>query len=111
AEGALDEGAVTVARDRHAVVVVIAAAGYPATPRKGDVITGLEAAEAVEGVRVFHAGTALDGERVVSAGGRVLGVTAVGASAREAKDRAYRAVRLVELDGMHYRSDIAKSAV
>ncbi|MCX6459218.1 MAG: phosphoribosylamine--glycine ligase [Actinobacteria bacterium] len=97
-----------------AVTVVVAAGGYPASPRSGDVITGLEAAGAVEGVRVFHAGTTHaveEADAIVATGGRVLAITARGASLAEARDRAYDAVKLIELDGSHYRSDIALAAV
>ena len=62
----------------HAVCVVLAAAGYPGTPRGGDAISGIEQAEAIEGVAVYHAGTRLEGGRVVTSGGRVLGVTGRG---------------------------------
>ena len=95
----------------HSVCVVLAAAGYPGTPRKGDTISGLEAAERIAGVRVFHAGTASDGGRVVSAGGRVLGVSAVGSSLQEAHQRAYRGVEQIGFEGMHFRGDIAQRAL
>ena len=94
------------------VTVVVAAEGYPASPRKGDVISGLEAAAKVEGVDIFHAGTALDAEgRFVSNGGRVLSVTAVGSDLAEARARAYDAIERITLDGSHYRTDIASKAL
>lgn len=97
--------------DDAAVTVVMAAGGYPAAPRRGDEITGLEEAGAVEGVTVLHAGTALDGGgRLVTAGGRVLDVTAVGGSLREARERAYRAAGHIAWPGVHYRRDIAATA-
>ena len=93
------------------VTVVVAAEGYPASPRKGDVISGLDAAAKVEGVDIIHAGTALDAEgRFVSNGGRVLSVTAVGSDLAEARARAYDAVGRITLDGSHYRTDIASKA-
>lgn len=107
--GDLAADAVTVPSDRHAVVVVLAAQGYPSKPRKGDAIKGLEEAAAVDGVRVFHAGTAQRDGTLVTAGGRVLGVCATGATPAEARTRAYRAVELIEFDGMQYRRDIATS--
>lgn len=96
--------------DRHAVVVVLASTGYPGRAQKGDVITGLSEAAAVADARVFHAGTRIEGDRVVTAGGRVLGVTATGASITEAKTRAYEAVRQISWEGMQFRKDIAISA-
>jgi phosphoribosylamine--glycine ligase len=95
-----------------AVCVVLAAEGYPGELRRGDVIEGLDAADQVEGVQVFHAGTAIDERgRWVTAGGRVLGVTARGASLRAAVDRAYRAVGCIRWRGMQYRKDIAHRAL
>ena len=95
----------------HAVCIVLAAANYPGTPRKGDVITGIDAAEALEGVRVFHAGTARSGSDVVTAGGRVLGVAARAGSLREAHSRAYAAVERVRFAGAQFRRDIAGRAL
>ncbi|MFW6691795.1 phosphoribosylamine--glycine ligase [Streptomyces sp. MAR4 CNX-425] len=98
--------------DDAAVTVVLAARDYPAQPRTGDVITGLDAAAGVsDDAYVLHAGTKLDDAgRVVSAGGRVLCVTAVGADLAVARDRAYEAIRHIGLDGAHYRGDIAARA-
>ncbi len=90
------------------VTVVLASRGYPESSSSGDVIAGLED---VEDAQVFHAGTARRGGRFVTAGGRVLGVTALGASAGEARDRAYAAVERIEFDGMQVRRDIAERAV
>jgi len=92
-----------------AVTVVIAAPGYPDAPRTGTVISGLDRAEAAGGL-VFHAGTALRGGELVSAGGRVLGVTALGAGADEARARAYAAVEAIAFEGSHHRRDIAENA-
>jgi len=69
-------------------------------------IDGLDAADGIDGVTVFHAGTRRDGDRVVTAGGRVLGVTAVGDDVAEARARAYRAVDEIHFEGAHYRRDI-----
>lgn len=94
-----------------AVTVVLAAAGYPESPRTGDPIAGLEAAAAVPGVEVFHAGTRGDADgAIVSAGGRVLSVTARGSDLHEARERAYAALDLISLEGAHYRRDIALAA-
>ena len=94
-----------------AVTVVLAAYGYPESPRTGDPIHGLAVAGSVEGVDVFHAGTATgpDGQ-ICSAGGRVLSVTAHGANLHQARDRAYTALELIDLEGARYRSDIAELA-
>ena len=97
--------------DDWAVTVVLASAGYPASSSKGDVISGLDRAAALEGVEVTHAGTARDGEDVVTAGGRVLNVTALGSGAAEARERAYEAAGLISFDGMQMRTDIAERAI
>jgi phosphoribosylamine--glycine ligase len=88
-----------------ALTVVMAAQGYPGTPQKGGAIAGVEAAEA-SGAKVFHAGTATAGGQLVAAGGRVLNVTARGASVREAQQRAYAAVDLIDAPDLFCRRDI-----
>lgn len=95
-----------------AVTVVVASHNYPATPRTGDPITGLDevAAEDAPHTYVLHAGTKRDGDAVVSAGGRVLSVTASGKDLTEARERAYRAVARIRLDGSQHRTDIAAKA-
>ena len=97
--------------DDWAVTVVLASAGYPASSSKGDVITGLEEAAAVEGVEVTHAGTARTNGGVVTAGGRVLNVTGLGPTAAEARRRAYDAAELIDFSGKQMRTDIAARAV
>lgn len=110
ARGQLDTSSLR-ASGEHAVCVVLAAAGYPDTPRTGDVISGLPDAAALSGVTVIHAGTRLDDAgNVVSAGGRVLGVTGQGATLKEAHTRAYRAVHRIDFSGLQYRRDIAGRA-
>jgi phosphoribosylamine--glycine ligase len=95
----------------HAVTVVVAAHNYPGTPRTGDPVSGLDEVEEVPTAYVLHAGTALDGNgELVSSGGRVLCVVATGADLAQARDRAYEAVRHVELEGSHHRGDIALRA-
>jgi phosphoribosylamine---glycine ligase len=91
-----------------AVTVVLASRGYPESASKGDRISGLED---VEGAEVFHAGTAAEDGGIVTAGGRVLGVTALGATPGEARDRAYGAAERIEFDGRQMRTDIAARAV
>ena len=97
--------------DRTCVCVVIASGGYPGKYEKGKPITGIEAAEEDPDVLVFHAGTAMHDGQLVSAGGRVLGVTALGDSYREALDRCYAAVAKIHFDGMVYRRDIGHRAL
>ena len=94
---------------RPALGVVIAASGYPDSPRKGDTVTGLPAPE--EDLRVFHSGTALSDGAAVTSGGRVLCVTALGDTIRMAQRRAYEAVERIRFDGMQYRRDIGFRAV
>ncbi len=95
--------------DDWAVTLVLASAGYPESSSKGDVISGLEAA--AELAEVTHAGTAEQGGEIVTAGGRVLSVTALGATPAAARDRAYDAASRIEFDGMQMRTDIAARAV
>jgi phosphoribosylamine--glycine ligase len=94
---------------RTALGVVVAAQGYPAAPRKGDVITGVPIG--TEDLQVFHAGTELADGQLRSSGGRVLCVTALGDSVRVAQQRALAAVQQVKLDGAHWRSDIGHRAI
>jgi len=97
---------------RVALGVVLAAANYPETPRKGDVIHGVEVGyDAPDDVHVFHAGTALQGKDVVTAGGRVLCVTALGDTTWAAQKRAYEAVDAIRFDGMQCRRDIGHRAI
>ncbi|MEU3710563.1 phosphoribosylamine--glycine ligase [Streptomyces catenulae] len=99
--------------DGAAVTVVIASHNYPGTPRTGDPIEGLAAVAEQDGPKayVLHAGTAQDASgAVLSAGGRVLSVTATGADLTAARDRAYRAVGRISLDGSQHRTDIARQA-
>ena len=94
---------------RVALGVVLAAHGYPQAPRKGDAITGLPAAQA--DAVVFHAGTVREDERVLTAGGRVLCVTVLADSVKQAQVRAYDVARGIHFDGMQYRRDIGHRAV
>jgi phosphoribosylamine--glycine ligase len=96
---------------RHAVCVVLASGGYPGAYRRGLPIDGIDAAEAREGVRVFHAGTAERDGKLVTAGGRVLGVTAAAGDLASAVARAYAAVADVSFEGMHFRRDIGRKGL
>ncbi len=96
---------------RPAVCVVMASGGYPGSYKKGIEISGIEEAESLGDVKVFHAGTALADGRLVTNGGRVLGVTALGDTIRAAKKRAYEAVSRIHFEGAHYRKDIADKAI
>ncbi|MBY0225659.1 MAG: phosphoribosylamine--glycine ligase [Hyphomicrobium sp.] len=97
--------------DDAALTVVFAAEGYPGTPKKGTEIRGLEAARAIEGVEIFHAGTkAVDG-RIVADGGRVLAVTARGRTVADAQARAYQAIDRIDWPGGFFRRDIGWRAL
>jgi phosphoribosylamine--glycine ligase len=89
------------------VGVVLASAGYPGAVEAGKEILGLEEAGKLEGVQLFHSGTALREGRVVTSGGRVLTVAALGSDLDEARHRAYEACSVIAFDGMQYRRDIA----
>jgi phosphoribosylamine--glycine ligase len=108
AAGRLGEAPELRWRADAAVTVVIAAEGYPARPVTGDVVEGLDAAAAVDGAWVLHAGTGLDADgRVVTTGGRVLSVVGTGRDLADARATAYEAVSRIRLRGGHHRSDIA----
>ncbi|HXZ54457.1 MAG TPA: phosphoribosylamine--glycine ligase [Burkholderiales bacterium] len=94
---------------RPALGVVIAASGYPDSPKKGDAVTGLSAAE--DDLRVFHSGTVIRNGTLVTSGGRVLCVTALGDTIRMAQRRAYEAVERIRFEGMQYRRDIGHRAL
>jgi phosphoribosylamine--glycine ligase len=96
---------------RPGVCVVMASQGYPGSYAKGKVITGLEEAAAMPGVKIFHAGTTLENGTVVTDGGRVLGVTALGDTLADAKRTAYEAVAKISFPGAFYRTDIAEKAL
>ncbi len=107
AQGRLDDVDPPRWRGGAAVTVVVAAEGYPEAPRKGDVVTGVDEADALEGVDVIHASTARTEQGLVTNGGRVLAVTAVGDDVADARQRAYAGVNLIHIDGAHHRTDIA----
>lgn len=110
AEGRLDEIELEW-RDEAALTVAMASKGYPGAYEKGTEIKGLDAAAAMEGVTIFHAATQRDGERMLANGGRVLNVTALGATIAEAQQRAYVAVKMIDWPGGFYRSDIGWRAI
>jgi phosphoribosylamine--glycine ligase len=97
--------------DKAAVCVVMASEGYPGEYRKGDAISGLENANRLDDVYVFHAGTSQKDGVCVTDGGRVLGVTALGDTVKAAIERAYQGVAKISWPGMQFRSDIGKKAV
>ncbi len=110
AEGRLAEVALPW-RDEACVCVVMASGGYPDAYEKGKPITGIEAAEALPGVTVFHAGTAMKDGAVCTNGGRVLGVTGRGPDLRATIARTYEAVSRIHFEGAYYRRDIAARAL
>ncbi len=109
ARGQLDPAMVQW-RPGFAVTVVLASGGYPGSYQKGLPITGIEEAEKLDDIVVFHAGTASKDGQLVTSGGRVLNVTATAATLDEALDKAYAAVKLIRFDGAHYRTDIGRRA-
>ena len=110
AEGRLDE--IKIEWDeRPAVCVVAASGGYPGKYATGVPIAGVDDADAMPNVKVFHSGTRLNGKTLVTDGGRVLGVTALGNTVADAQRRAYAAMEKIHFDGMHYRRDIAHQAL
>ena len=96
---------------RASVCVVMASKGYPGDYEKGKVIEGLQEVSRMDGVSVFHAGTALKDGQVVTNGGRVLGVTGLGEDIPKAIERTYRAVKKISWDGVYYRTDIGQKAL
>jgi len=105
AEGRLESSQLQWRREA-AACVVMAAAGYPGSPSKGDEITGIKDAEAIPGVTVFHAGTKLVDGSLVTGGGRVLSVCGQGSSLADAMATAYAGVKRISFAGMHFRTDI-----
>ena len=108
--GTLDQADVSW-DDDWAVSVVLTSAGYPGSYEKGKEITGIEAAEALEGVTVYHAGTKLEDGKLVTNGGRVLNVTAVADSFEGARELAYKACELIDFEGKTLRHDIGARAL
>jgi len=97
--------------DKWAVTVVLASAGYPKAYEKGKVITGIDAADALEDVKVYHAGTAMRDGQPVTSGGRVLNVTAMGDTIQAARELAYKACDLIKFEGKQNRTDIGLRAI
>ena len=110
AVGELDQRTCRIASDRL-VGVVLASRGYPESADSGRPIVGIDQAESIPGVAVYHAGTARRGDALVTAGGRVLTVVGRGADFAEAMARAYTGVLQISFEGMQYRRDIGKKAL
>ncbi len=110
ARGALEE-AVLLWHDKAAVCVVMASGGYPGSFQKGYPIQGLDMAAALDDLIVFHAGTTRREGMVVNNGGRVLGVTGLGTSVADAIDQAYRGIKMISWQDVHYRTDIGQKAL
>ncbi|KAB2719773.1 phosphoribosylamine--glycine ligase [Brucella intermedia] len=109
-DGKLDEVSLDW-KDQPALTVVLAAEGYPSNVKKGSVIRGLDKLEGIDGVKVFHAGTAQKDGNIIANGGRVLNVTAIADTVAEAQARAYEAVKRIDWPEGFYRSDIGWRAV
>ncbi len=97
--------------DQSALGVVLAAEGYPASPESGMEITGIDLADEMKNVKVFHSGTRMEDGKIKSSGGRVLCVTALGDSLNEAKDLAYEALGKIQMDKSQYRKDIGQKGI
>jgi phosphoribosylamine--glycine ligase len=97
--------------ERACVSVVCASKGYPGDYEKGKEIFGLDEAAKIEDIVVFHAGTRKQGDKIITSGGRVLGVTGLGGTIKEAIDRTYQAVAKINFEGMQYRKDIGYKAI
>ncbi len=107
-----DLGGLEISWDSSAAVcVVMASQGYPGAYEKGGIIQGLEEAERMEGVYIFHAGTTHEAGEYLTNGGRVLGVTGLGKGIKEAMETTYRAASKISWDGVHYRKDIGRKAL
>jgi phosphoribosylamine--glycine ligase len=109
-EGRVSDGDFRWSNDAS-VCVVLASGGYPGTIEVGKKVTGVEAADEIEGVKVFHAGTSTRDGQYFTSGGRVLGVTARAQTLSQAVSRAYAAAGEIHFDGMHFRKDIAGRAL
>lgn len=94
-----------------ACCIVAASGGYPGSYEKGKTITGIDKAEVLDDIAVFHAGTAVKNNQLMTNGGRVLGVTAVADDLQSALNKVYAAIKLIDFDGMHYRTDIGKNSL
>ena len=110
ARGSLDPSLVTLRSDRHAVVVVLAAEGYPTSPKAGALITGITEAELASGAVVHHAGTRRTQRGLEVSGGRVVAACGRGSSFDEARAMAYAAADAIAFEGKHYRRDIGSSS-
>jgi phosphoribosylamine---glycine ligase len=110
ATGRLTQSSIRINSD-SVVGVVLASRGYPESSESDRTIIGIDEAEALPGVSVYHAGTASRGGNIVTAGGRVLTVTGRGADFAEAISRAYAGVAKISFDGMQYRRDIGRRAL
>ncbi len=111
ARGKITPDVVTINQHKHAMCVVMAAAGYPSNPRRGDFIEGVDLADSLPGVTVYHAGTAWEDGHLVTNGGRVLGVTGVAPTLARARDAAYEGCRRITFAGAQYRPDIGFRAL
>lgn len=97
--------------NKFACCIVLASGGYPEKYQKGLPITGIERAEQLADIIVFHAGTKRDNKKLLTNGGRVLGVTAIADDLKSALDKAYSAIKLIHFEGMHYRTDIGRKTL
>ncbi|MBI3232175.1 MAG: hypothetical protein HYZ51_03805 [Candidatus Doudnabacteria bacterium] len=97
--------------NKFACCIVLASGGYPGKYEKGKEITGVDEANKLDDIIVFHAGTTIRNGQLVTNGGRVLGVTATGDTLKSALNKAYSAIKLIHFDGMQYRTDIGQKSL
>ncbi len=110
-EGKLNDLEIKWKKDAFACNIALASGGYPGNYEKGKIISGIKEAELQPDIIVFHAGTKTDKDKITTNGGRVLGVSAIGATLEEALKKAYKAIEKISFEGMQYRKDIGKSAM
>ena len=98
-------------KGKFACNIVLASAGYPGNYEKGKEIKGIGGTESDDDIVIFHAGTKMEGDKLITNGGRVLGISAVGNTMREALQKAYKAIEKISFEGMQYRKDIGKKTL
>lgn len=109
--GAIDKNSIFIKKDKYACTVILASYGYPESFNKGFEIKGLQNNSSLKDKYIFHAGTKEDNNKIVNSGGRVLGVTAVANSLKEAKENAYNLAEGIHFENKYFRNDIADSAI
>lgn len=109
--GSLEKNCISIKKDKYACTVILASEGYPENFNKGFEIKGLQNNSSLKDRFIFHAGTKIENNKIVNSGGRVLGITAVANSLKEAKENAYNLAEGIDFENKYYRRDIADSAI